>query len=77
MKSVAVNRNSGYGHSMWAQRPWQEILYTTESDMTASLPRSLGICFHATNGDPVHTWGHLLPGRKAVTYLQEPPSSAI
>ena len=49
MKSVAVNRNSRYGHSMWAQRPWQEIMYTTGSDMTASLPRSLGIRFYATN----------------------------
>ena len=47
---MAVNRNSGYGHSTWAQRPWQEIMYTTESDMTAFLPQSLGICFYATNG---------------------------
>ena len=35
---------------MWAQRPWQEIMYTTESDVTAFLPRSLGIHFYATNG---------------------------
>ena len=35
---------------MWVQRPWQEIMYTTGSDVTASLPQSVGICFYATNG---------------------------
>ena len=28
-------------------------------------------------GVPLQTWGCLQPGRKAATYLQEPPSSAI
>ena len=28
-------------------------------------------------GVPLQTWGCLQPGRKATTYLQEPPSSAI
>ena len=61
MKSVAVNRNSGYSHSMWVQRPWQEIMYTTESDMTSSLPQSLGICFYTTN-------------RGSCTYVGMPPT---
>ena len=26
-------------------------------------------------GVPLQIWGHLQPGRKAATYLQEPPSS--
>ena len=34
---------------MWVQRPWQEIMCTTGSDVTASLPQSLGIHFYATN----------------------------
>ena len=46
---------------MWAQRPWQEIMYTTESDMTASLPGSLGIHFYATN-------------RGSCTYMGTPPT---
>ena len=28
-------------------------------------------------GVPLQMWGCLLPGTKATTYLQEPPSSAI
>ena len=28
-------------------------------------------------GVPLQMWGHLQPGRKAATYLQEPPSAAI
>ena len=68
MKSVAVNRNSRYSHSMWVQRPWQEIMYTTESDMTASLPRSLGIHFYATNGGSC-TYMGMPPTREKGSHL--------
>ena len=65
---MAVNRNSRYGHSMWAQRPWQEIMYTTESDMTASLPQSLGIHFFATNWGSC-TYMGMLPTREKGSHL--------
>ena len=45
--------------------------------MAASLSCCEGIHLYATNEIPLQMWGHLQPGRKATTYLQEPPSSAI
>ena len=63
-----MNRNSGKGHSMWAQKPWQEIMYTTESDVTASLPQSLGICFYATNGGSC-TYVGMPPTREKGSHL--------
>ena len=77
MKLVAVNWNSGFGHSIWVQRPWQEMKQTTWLGLAASLSCCLGLHLYATNGASFQTWGHLLPGRKVVTYLQEPPNLAI
>ena len=77
MKLVAVNRNSGFSHSNWVQRPWQEMKQTTWFWLAVSLSHCLGLHLYATNGAPSQTWGCLLPGRKVVTYLQEPPSLAI
>ena len=71
MKLVAVNRNSGYSHSMWVQRPRQEIKQTTWFEITTSLSHCLGLHLYATNGAPVPdvgtppTWekgSHLPPG---------------
>ena len=73
-KLVAVNWNSRYSHLMWVQRPWQEIKQTTWSELTTSLSHCLGLHLYATNWAPSQMWGHLQPGRKVVTYLQEPPS---
>ena len=39
-----------------------------------SLSCWLGLHLYATNGAPCQTWVFLQPGRKVVTYLQEPPS---
>ena len=77
MKLVAVNLNSGYSHLMWVQRPWQEINQTTCFELTMSLSHCLGLHSYATNKAPYQMWGCLQPGRKVVTYLQEPPSLAI
>ena len=77
MKLVAVNWNSGFDHSHWAQRTWQEIKQTTWFGLAVSLSHCLGLHLYATNGAPSQMWGCLLPGRKVVTYLQEPPSLAI
>ena len=76
-KLVAVNWNSGYSHLIWAQRPWQEIKQTTWFELAMSFSHCLGLHLYTTNGDPSQMWGHLQPGRKVVTYLQEPPSFAI
>ena len=77
MKLVAVNWNSRFSHSIWAQRPWQEIKQTTWFELAMSLSCWLGLHLYTTNGAPSQTWGCLQPGRKVVTYLQEPPSLAI
>ena len=77
MKLVAVNWNSGFSHSIWAQRPWQEIKQTTWFELAASLSHCLGLHFYATNRAPSQMWGCLQPGRKVVTNLQEPPNLAI
>ena len=61
---------------MWVQRPWQEIKQTTWFELTAPLSHCLGLHLYATNGAPCQMWGHLQPGRRVVTYLQEPPSLA-
>ena len=76
-KLVAVDWNSGYSHSIWVQRPWQEIKQTTWFELTTSLSHCLGLCLYATNGTPSQMWGYFQPGRKVVTCLQEPPSLAI
>ena len=76
MKLVAVSWNSRYGHLLWVQRPWQEIKLTTWSEVTTSLLCCLGLHLYATNGASSQMWGCLQPGRKVVTYLQEPPSLA-
>ena len=72
-KLVAVNWNSRYSHSLWVQRPWQEIIQNIWSQTTASLSCCLGLHLYITNGAPSQMWGCLQPGRKVVTYLQEPP----
>ena len=77
MKLVAVNWNSRFSHSIWVQRPWQEIKQTTWFELATSLSHCLGLHLYATNRAPSQMWGHLQPGRKVVTYLQEPPSLAI
>ena len=77
MKLVAVNWSSGFSHSIWVQRPWQEIKQTTWFELAMSLSCCLGLHLYATNGAPSQMWGCLQPGRKVVTYLQEPPSLAI
>ena len=77
MKLVAVNQNSGFSHSIWVQRPWQEIKQTTWFELATSLSHCLGLHLYTTNGAPSQMWGCLQPGRKVVTYLQEPPSLAI
>ena len=76
MKLVAVSWNSGNTHLLWVQRPWQEIKLTIWSEATTSLSCCLGLHLYATNGAPSQMWGCLQPGRKVVTYLQEPPSLA-
>ena len=76
-KLVVVNWNSGFSHSFWVQRPWQEIKQTTWFELAASLSHCWGLHLYATNGAPSQTWGCLQPGRKVVTYLQEPPSLTI
>ena len=43
-------------------------MYTTESDMTTSLPRSLGICFYATNGGSC-TYVGMPPTREKGSHL--------
>ena len=50
MKLVAVNWNSGFSHSMWVQRPWQEIKKTTWFGLAMSLSHCLGLHLYATNG---------------------------
>ena len=77
MRLVAVNWNSRYSHSIWVQRPWQEIKQTTWFGVAASLSHCLGLYLYATNRAPSRTWWCLWPVRKVVTYLQEPPSLAI
>ena len=77
MKLVAVNWNSGFNHSNWVQRPWQEIKETTWFGLATSLSHCLGLHLYTTNGAPSQMWGCLLPGRKVVTYLQKPRSLAI
>ena len=76
MKLVAVSWNSRYSHSLWVQRPWQEIKQTTWFEVTVSLSHFLGLCLYATNGAPSQMWGCLWPRRKVVTYLQQPRSMA-
>ena len=63
-KLVAVNWNFRYSHSMWVQRPWQEIIQTTLFEVTASLSHCFGLCLYATNGAPCQMWGCLQPGRR-------------
>ena len=75
-KLVAVNWNFKYSHSKWVQRPWQEMKQTTWFELTASLSHCLGLCLYTTNRAPSQMWGCFQPGRKVVTYLQEPPSLA-
>ena len=58
-------------------RPWQEIKQTTWFELAVSLSHCLGLHLYATNRVPSQMWGCLQPGRKVVTYLQEPPSLAI
>ena len=77
MKLVAVNWNFGFGHSIWVQRPWQEMKQTTWFGLAMSLSCCLGLHLYATNGAPSQMWRCLLPERKVVTYLQEPPSLAF
>ena len=77
VKLVAMNWNSGFSHSNWMQRPWQEIKQTTWIGLATSLSCCLGLHLYTTKGAPSQMWGCLLPGRKVVTYLQEPPSLAI
>ena len=77
MQLVAVNWNFGFSHSIWVQRPWQEIKQTTWFGLAASLSCCLGLHLYANNGAPSQTWGSLWPGRKVLTYLQEPSSLAI
>ena len=77
MNLVAVNWNSRFSHSIWVQRPWQEIKQTTWFELTASLSGCLGFHLYTINGAPFQMWWCLQPGRKVVTYLQEPPSLAI
>ena len=71
MKLVAVNWNTGFSHSNWVQRPWQEMKQNTWFDLTTSLSHCLGLLLYATNGAPSQMWGCLQHGRKVVTYLQE------
>ena len=74
MKLVVVNWNPRFSHSNWAQRSWQEMKQTTWFGLATSLSCCLGLSLYVTNGAPSQTWGCLLPGRKVVIYLQEPPS---
>ena len=76
-KLVAVNWNSRFSHLIWAQRPWQEMIQTTWFELATSLSHCLGVHLYATNGAPSQMCGCLQPGRKVVSYLQEPPSLAI
>ena len=69
MKLGAVNWNSGFSHSNWVQRPWQEMKQTTWFGLAMSLSHCLGLHLYATNVAPSQMWGCLLPGRKVVTYL--------
>ena len=77
MKLVAVKWNSRFSHLIWEQRPWQEIKQTTWFELAVSFSCCLGLHLYATTGAPSQMWGCLQPGRKVVTYLQEPPSLAI
>ena len=77
MKLVAVNWDSEFSHSIWAQRPWQEIKQTTWFELAVSLSHCLGLHLYATNRAPSQMWGCFQPWRKVVSYLQETPSLAI
>ena len=70
MKLESVNWNSRFSHSIWVQRPWQEMKQTNCFGLAMSLSHCLELHLYASNGAPYQTWGHLLPLRKVVTYLQ-------
>ena len=53
-----------------------KIEQTTWFELAMSFSHCLGLCLYATKRTPSQTWGCLQPGRKVVTYLQEPPSLA-
>ena len=61
---VAMNWNSRSSHMNWVQRPWQEMKKTTWFVLATSLACWLGLHLYATNGDPLQTWGCLLPGKR-------------
>ena len=77
MKLVAVNWNSEYSHSFWGAKAlarnhinhliWGNCFpYHVVWDSICTPPMGL----------PLRLWECLQPGRKVVTYLQEPPSLA-
>ena len=53
MKLMAVNWNFRFGHSVWVQRPWQEIKERTWFWLATSLSHCLGLHFIC------HQWGCL------------------
>ena len=78
MKSVAVNWNSGFSHSFLgakalARNKTNHLVWVSHILVTIVL----GLHLYTTNGAPSQMWGCLQPGRKVVTYLQEPPCLAI
>ena len=69
MKLVALNWSSRFCHSIWVQRPWQEIKQTTWFELATSLSHCLGLHLYAWWGslsdvETPPTWekgSHLLP----------------
>ena len=63
-KTVVVNWNSGYVHTVWVQRPMQENKDTNGLAVTASYPLWVRDPFIHHQWIPSQTWGHFLPGKR-------------
>ena len=70
VKLVAVNWKSGFSHSNWVQRPWQEIKQTTWFGLATSLSHCLGPHLYATNRAPSQMGG-LSPGTTKLGNLRD------
>ena len=77
---MAVNWNSRFGHSMWVQRPWQEMKETAWTGLAAYLSCCLGLHLYTTNGALSQTWrcllnrgkgSHLPPGTTKLGNLRD------
>ena len=72
-KTVVMNWNSGYVHTVQAQRPMQENKDTNGLAVTASYPQWVRDLFICHQWIPLQTWGEFLPGKQVLTSFLKPP----